>query len=71
MLESGFCVESRDVSLIVGNERKVVALTEDKLLMVVSLIVGGEGGFVGVIVIDEVLEIVFSTREFVALEDIS
>ena len=58
LLESGFCVESRDVSLIVGNERKVVALTEDKLLMVVSLIVDGEGGFVGVIVIDEVLEIV-------------
>ena len=55
-LESGCGVEPGDVSFIVGDERKVVPLTANKILVVVSLIVDVEGGFVGVIVIVEVLE---------------
>ena len=84
VIENGLGVELGDISLIVSDKRKAVPLTEDKFLVVVSSIVDGEGGFVGVIVIVEVLEkfvdengIVFSillvlllTHEFVELEDI-
>ena len=83
VIENGLGVEPGDISLIVSDEGKAVLLTEDKFLVVVSLI-DVEGGFVGVIVIVEVLEkfvdenrIIFSillvlllTREFVELENI-
>ena len=67
-----------------GDKGKAVPLTEDKFLVVVSLIVDGEVGFVELVVIFKVLKkfvdesrkvltilvVLFPTSKFVALKDI-